>query len=299
MKSNPLVTVNILSYNRKDELRNTLNNVYGQDYKNIEVIVVDNASNDSSAEMVESEFPEVHLIRLKKNIGIAGWNEGFKVAKGEYILVLDDDSYPTEKCIQSAVVCMRLHDRVGVVALPVYNNYYQSFQSTYINKNCPNTFVGCGALIKNSIFKETKYFSEFLFIYEHEIEFSMRVINSGFEITFCNDAVIVHVNAIGNRILKGRTDQRRKFYTSRNYILILLQHFSCKYLILFIPQLVFSRLMIALFDHSFYKTFMGFIMAIKYVPAILKIRQPLANEVQQFYNKGNYMGRFVMEKYYK
>ena len=93
----PLVTVNILSYNRKDELRNTLTKVYEQDYKNIEVIVVDNASNDGSSEMVIKEFPNAQLIQLEKNIGIAGWNEGFKVAKGEYILVLDDDSYPPQE----------------------------------------------------------------------------------------------------------------------------------------------------------------------------------------------------------
>ncbi|RJP62305.1 MAG: glycosyltransferase, partial [Ignavibacteriales bacterium] len=68
----PLVTVNILSYNRKDELRNTLKKVYEQDYKNIEIIVVDNASSDGTHEMVKSEFPEVKLIQLEKNIGIAG-----------------------------------------------------------------------------------------------------------------------------------------------------------------------------------------------------------------------------------
>ncbi len=70
MNENPLVTVNILSFNRKDELRNTLTKVYEQDYKNIEVIVVDNASSDGSAEMVKNEFPEVQLIQLAKKY----WN---------------------------------------------------------------------------------------------------------------------------------------------------------------------------------------------------------------------------------
>ncbi|MEO8232502.1 MAG: glycosyltransferase, partial [Ignavibacteriota bacterium] len=64
MNDNPLVTVNILSFNRKDELRNTITKVYEQDYKNIEVIVVDNASSDDSAEMVRTEFPEVQLIQM-------------------------------------------------------------------------------------------------------------------------------------------------------------------------------------------------------------------------------------------
>ena len=51
--NNPLVTVNILSFNRKNELRHTLTKVFEQDYKNIEVIVVDNASSDGTQEMVK------------------------------------------------------------------------------------------------------------------------------------------------------------------------------------------------------------------------------------------------------
>ncbi len=91
--NNPLVTVNILSFNRKEELRITLTKVFEQDYKNIEVIVVDNSSSDGSQKMVREEFPSVNIIELNENIGIAGWNKGFEIAKGKYVLVLDDDSY--------------------------------------------------------------------------------------------------------------------------------------------------------------------------------------------------------------
>ena len=99
MNYQPLVTVNILSFNRIDELRNTLTKVYEQDYKNIEVIVVDNASSDGSSEMVNNEFPSVQLIQMEKNIGIAGWNEGFKVAKGGDVFVLGDDAFSDKKLI--------------------------------------------------------------------------------------------------------------------------------------------------------------------------------------------------------
>ena len=105
------VTVNILSHNRKNELRHTLTKIYEQDYKNIEIIVVDNASSDGTPIMVETEFPEVKLIKLYKNIGIAGWNKGFEVASGEYILVLDDDSYPGSDTINKALNCIRSEER--------------------------------------------------------------------------------------------------------------------------------------------------------------------------------------------
>ncbi len=44
--------------------------------------------------MLGEQYPSVRVVRLEENIGIAGWNKGFEIAKGEYILVLDDDSYP-------------------------------------------------------------------------------------------------------------------------------------------------------------------------------------------------------------
>ena len=65
MNQNTLVTVNILSFNRKDELRNTLTKVYEQDYKNIEVIVVDNASSDGSSAMVKKEMLRMNRLLAK------------------------------------------------------------------------------------------------------------------------------------------------------------------------------------------------------------------------------------------
>lgn len=56
MDLNPLVTINILSFNRRNKLRNTLIKVYKQDYKNIEVIVVDNASSDGDSEIGENSI---------------------------------------------------------------------------------------------------------------------------------------------------------------------------------------------------------------------------------------------------
>ena len=71
--------------------------------------------------MVEREFPSVHLIKLKKNIGIAGWNEGFKIAKGEYVLVLDDDSYPDADTISNGMDYLIELKNFGILAISIYN----------------------------------------------------------------------------------------------------------------------------------------------------------------------------------
>lgn len=179
MNEKPLVTINILSFNRKDELHNTITKVFEQDYKNIEVIVVDNASSDGSPEMVEKEFPKVQLIRLEKNIGIAGWNEGFNVAKGEYVLVLDDDAYPGKESLNLAVQKIKSNNKIGCIAFNVINTNPQNFNfrsnwlpAQSIKESEWPIFVGCAVLFKKSI--EVKMPEDY-FLYQHELPVSADI----------------------------------------------------------------------------------------------------------------------------
>ena len=90
------MTIVFLVYNRCEELRTSLQKMLEEsDYDRslVDVIVVDNASTDGSSEMVRREFPQVRLIRREENCGVAGWNDGFEVATGDLVLVLDDDCY--------------------------------------------------------------------------------------------------------------------------------------------------------------------------------------------------------------
>lgn len=297
LNEEPLVTVNILSYNRKDELRNTLTKVFELDHKNIEVIVVDNASSDGAPEMVEREFPNVNLKKLDKNIGIAGWNKGFEAAKGEYILVLDDDSYPDYESIGKALNCF--HDEsVGIVYMPVYNLHHKQLEGNNIDVNNPQTFIGCGGLIKTEVIRNVGVYSDLLFLYEHEIEFSMRVYNEGFIIKYCPDAIIYHENSLKNRKVINKIDQRKIYFISRNYIIILFLHFSLGNFIFFVPQLIIGRIISSLFQGAFYNTVKGFTISILLLPSLVKKRTVLKKSIRRFYNLGNYMGRFVVEKNY-
>lgn len=294
---NSLITINILSFNRKDELRQTIKKVYEQGYKNIEVIVVDNASSDGTPEMLEQEFLDVKLIKLGKNIGIAGWNKGFEAANGEYILVLDDDSYPDYESIGKALNCF--HDEnAGIVYMPVYNLHHKKFEGNNIDVNNPQTFIGCGGLIKTEVILKVGVYSDLLFLYEHEIEFSMRVYNEGFIIKYCPDAIIYHENSFKHRRIKNKIDPRKTYFISRNYVIILFLHFNFLSFIFFVPQLIIGRLISALFQSAFYPTIKGFIYSLYLLPRLITDRSVLKKRIQRFYNHGNYMGRFVVEKDY-
>ncbi|MFA5805287.1 MAG: glycosyltransferase [Melioribacteraceae bacterium] len=196
MENNPLVTVNILSYNRKDELRNTLQKVFEQDYKNIEVIVVDNCSTDGTVEMVTSEFPIVSLIRLNKNIGIAGWNRGFEVAKGEYILVLDDDAYPSRDAVEKSLFEFEKDSFIVCITLNVIDtNDANKKRCSWIPQEdiekCEwPIFVGCAVIFKN--IGSIIYMPEEYFLYQHELPVAAEIYINKFKIFYKKDIIAFH-----------------------------------------------------------------------------------------------------------
>ena len=87
----PMVSVSILSFNRREELRTTLSKILNElDYpeKKLEIMVCDNASTDGTPAMLKTEFPSVNHIRMPENIGTPAWNSGFRRGRGKYFLLL-------------------------------------------------------------------------------------------------------------------------------------------------------------------------------------------------------------------
>ncbi len=292
MQNNPLVTVNILSYNRKNELRNTLLKVYEQEYKNIEVIVVNNASTDGSSEMVEIDFPNVILIKMQKNIGIAGWNEGFKIAKGEYIMTLDDDSYPSENTIASGIEEFNNDGKLGVVTFNVYNTNTNISETNDFFIQNPYLFHGCGAMFRKSIINKVGKFNELIFIYYHEMDYSARIYNAGYKIKYLPNSIIYHEQSPRSRKLYIHEmdpfkSEYRYYHYFISYSVILLQRFSWLYITIYLPKWILNRLIICIYN-NYYKSFIkAFFHLIGNSKKILNGREELKKEVQKFYRYGN------------
>jgi GT2 family glycosyltransferase len=85
------VSIIIVNWNTRDILYGCLQSVYEETKKiNFEVIVIDNASSDGSAEMVKQEFTQAILILNPDNRGFAAANnQGMKIAKGQYVLLAE------------------------------------------------------------------------------------------------------------------------------------------------------------------------------------------------------------------
>lgn len=113
------LAVIIVNYNTKDILRDCLRNLLEQNLNNTEVIVVDNASKDGSAEMMETEFPtsrypQVELIKTQNN-GVAwGYNLGVTQAKdADYLLFMGSDAFPKPGCIEGVTVFLKSNPQAG------------------------------------------------------------------------------------------------------------------------------------------------------------------------------------------
>ncbi len=117
-----IMTVSIVSYNSKHVLgkciRSVLDTTQGMD---IEIIVVDNCSEDGTAEMVKIHFPNIRLIQNRENVGFGkAHNQSFKLSKGRYFLILNPDTVIFPNALQRVVAFMDGNRDAGVVGCRTY-----------------------------------------------------------------------------------------------------------------------------------------------------------------------------------
>jgi GT2 family glycosyltransferase len=111
------ISVLIVSYNTRDLLRKCLNAAV-EELRHLggEIIVIDNASHDSSPTMVRREFPGVRLIQNQHNRGFAAANnQGLAVAKGQYICLLNSDATLSPLSLSEMVLFLEMHPTAGIV----------------------------------------------------------------------------------------------------------------------------------------------------------------------------------------
>ena len=118
--SEPRISVIIVSYNRADDLRMCLDSVFSSGYQNLQVIVVDNASKDSSA-AVAATYDAVVLLKCDTNLGFAeGNNVGLRAANGEYIALLNNDLVLEKTWFHTLVHFLESHPTYGAAGGRAY-----------------------------------------------------------------------------------------------------------------------------------------------------------------------------------
>lgn len=195
----PSISIVAVAYNRRDAVRTTLQKMreadaaYGGD---IDVIVVDNASSDGTADMLREEFPEVQLIARDENIGAPAWNDGFERATGDWVLILDDDCYVPPDALPKAMVAARDHG-ADMVSFRVVSTLDESWVFSDKYRTGLFTFWGCACLVRTSVIHELGGYDREMFIWGNELEFSMRFYDRGYRHLHLPEVTALHMKPPG------------------------------------------------------------------------------------------------------
>lgn len=223
------VSIIIVNWNTKQLLRDCLTSVYERagevDY---EIIVVDNASTDGSAEMVKIDFRQVILIENTENRGFAAANnQGMAVAKGRYVLLLNSDTVVLDNVIANTVRFADENPQVAVAGCRVLNPdrtlqrtcfmfpsiLNMLLSSTYLYKLFPkNRFfgreqmtwwdrsdvrkvdvvTGCFMLVRREAIEQVGVMDERFFMYGEETDWCYRFWKKGWTVMFAPVGQIIH-----------------------------------------------------------------------------------------------------------
>lgn len=194
--------------------------------KDIEIIAIDNGSADGTADFLRSQSCWLDTLLLKDNIGIAALNRGFEQSRGEYILVLDDDSHPLNIDTIDLLIHSLNHNReIGIIACKIASEDGSEFQTWHIpggDGDCLSdsiAFVGCGFAIRRDLFETIGWFPENYFLYQNEIYVAIETAKLGYKVCYDPRCVVVHRNSP-----VGRANWRQVFYPTRNSIWLLRQY---------------------------------------------------------------------------
>jgi GT2 family glycosyltransferase len=220
-----MISAVVLAYNRCSEVLTTIDKLkmYALTFP-FDIIVIDNASVDDTYKKVKEAHPDITLIKREKNNGIAGWNDGFKACHNKYMLVLDDDSH-IHSGLEEAVSYLEGNDEVGILAMNIkdtdlYEDKNLDPRDAWQDKQDIAGFIGCGAIIRNEVYKKIGGFSEWLHVYTHEFDYGIRCLNAGYKIKFFKAGIVIH------RVSKiNRTNKRMITFSTRNELGIIHKYF--------------------------------------------------------------------------
>ncbi len=226
-KMPPKLSIVFLNYNRLSETRYTLTHLqrFMEVRQDLEVIAIDNGSTDGTGEFLQTQSHWIQVILLPTNTGIAGYNEGFKQAKGDYLLILDDDSHPVDEMTLNRIIqCLDTRPEIGIVACRIETLEGQTTYTWHLPKQDEPgpamAFVGCGFAIRRHLFEQVGWYPAEFFLYQNEIEVAIRILCQSYQIYYDPLCRVVHRCSP-----QGRPQWRRVFYPTRNTIWIIRRYF--------------------------------------------------------------------------
>jgi hypothetical protein len=223
--SSPIVTFLISTYNRRAVLLETLARVKqcGLSFEQFEIILVDNASPDGTADAVAKAHPDVRLLALRQNLGPCAKNIGLRQARGKYVIFLDDDSFPLPR---ATARMMHHFDRDASLGAAVF-----TISLPDGSRECsayPDVFIGCGTGFRRDALQQVGGLPEDFFMQAEEYDLSLRLLNAGWRVRSFSDLHVTHLKTPG-----ARYSERVTQLDVRNNLVLVTRYFPEEWLLPF------------------------------------------------------------------
>ncbi|MEI9917737.1 MAG: glycosyltransferase family 2 protein [Bacteroidota bacterium] len=260
----PLVSIVTVNFNQTAVTRDLLLSLKKISYTNIETIVIDNGSSDDSISSLAVEFPEIQLIKTHQNLGFAGGNNvGIKVAKGDYLLLLNNDVEVTPGFLEPLVETLE-NNPEAAVASPKIVYYGRDEMIQYAGSSKINTFTGRGRrigyletdkgqydyirptelghgaciMVSRKAISTVGLMPEDYFLYYEEHDWTETMKRHNFKVYYVGTSKIYHKESVST----GRNSPLKTYFLSRNRLLFARRNSSGIVLLISILYIVFIAL---------------------------------------------------------
>ena len=237
----PLVSVVTVNYDHPEVTCALLESLRHVTYPNLEIIVVDNASPNDDPAIIKQLYPEIVFIQSEKNLGFAnGNNQGIKKAKGDYILLLNNDTEVEPGFFEPLVSKLQSDPNIGMVSPKIrfYHSRdtiqfagYTAFTAVTLRQYliglneidtgqydlCVPTesIHGAAVMVPMSVIKHVGLMAELYFLYYEEHDWAERIKNAGYQLYFVPESLVFHKESVST----GKLSPLKTYYINRNRFL--------------------------------------------------------------------------------
>ena len=210
--------------------------------ENMEVIVVDNASNNQEAETIALRYPQVKIIKSKHNMGFAGGNNlGIQAAQGKYIFLVNNDTIFKDFNIRAlidrmesssdiAIVCPKIrftwgnhpiqfagYSKLSRISVRNHAIGFNEEDHSQFDTAHPTPYAhGAAMLIRKDTIEKVGLMPECYFLYYEELDWSMMFTRAGYQIWYEPKCTIYHKESQAT----GQNSPLRTYYITRNRLLL-------------------------------------------------------------------------------
>ena len=260
MIENPLISIIILNYNAGNFLVQCIDSIKKSKYSNYEIILVDNASTDTSLAMCKIKFPKITYIENNENLGYsAGNNAGVDNAKGDYIAILNPDTivkpdwldelihgYRTfgDGLYQPKLLTIEDKKRINTAGnmIQIFGFGYsrgkgEKDSGQYDGSQKIGFASGACLFTSKIVFNKVGCFEPFLFAYNEDMDLGWRAAKMGINSYFIPSAIVYHAESYSHK-----WSARKFFLLERNRLYCIFTHYSFKTRIKLAPFFVLTEI---------------------------------------------------------